>query len=174
MRIVGLVSIFTLLLLAMGNVPAFIDVPSMLIVIGGTIALLLFGGNSIPAMCKAAFSGSASDEVVRAGAYGWRMARNYSLAAAGFGAFIGSIIMLKNMDDPAAIGPGMALVLLTTLYAMIVAFVISLPLQAHLEKRIQGEVSEQSILGSVLGALLLLLMPMFSFFVLLLSFSGAE
>jgi len=174
MRIVGLVVVVVLLVMAMGNVIMFIDLPSILIVLGGTIGMLLFGRNSIPAMFKAAFSGSASDAVVRAGAYGWRMTRSYSLASAAIGAFIGCIIMLKNMDDPAAIGPGMAMVILCTLYAMVLAFVISLPLQAHLEKRIQGEVAEQPILGSVLAALFLLLLPLISFFVLLLSFAKIE
>ena len=136
--------------------------------------MLLFGRNSIPAMFKAAFSGSASDAVVRTGAYGWRMTRTYSLTSAAIGALIGLIIMLKNMDDPAKIGPGMAMVILCTLYALVLAFVIALPLQAHLEKRIQGEVPEQPILGSVLAALVLLLLPLIAFFVLLLPFSGSE
>jgi len=174
MRIVGLVVIVVLLVMAMGDVIIFFNIPSVLIVVGGTIGMLLFGRNSIPAMFKAAFSGSASDAVVRAGAYGWRMARVYSLASAAIGAFIGSILMFQKMDDPAAIGPAMAVALLSTLYALILAFVVSLPLQAHLEKRIQGEVQEQSILGSVLAALFLLLLSVITFFVLLLSFAGSE
>ena len=39
--IIGIVSAFTLILLAMGDVTAFIDIPSVLIVIGGTIAATL-------------------------------------------------------------------------------------------------------------------------------------
>lgn len=48
------------------------------------------------------------------------------------GTLIGLVIMLKNMDDPAAIGPGMAVALLTTLYGAIVANVVFLPLAEKL------------------------------------------
>ena len=43
------------------------------------------------------------------------------------GTLLGLIIMLGNMDDPAAIGPGMAVALLTTLYGALVSNVIALP-----------------------------------------------
>ncbi len=43
------------------------------------------------------------------------------------GTLIGLVIMLSNMDDPAAIGPGMAVALLTTMYGAIVANVVALP-----------------------------------------------
>ena len=43
------------------------------------------------------------------------------------GTLIGLIIMLGNMDDPASIGPGMAVALLTTLYGAICANVMFLP-----------------------------------------------
>lgn len=42
------------------------------------------------------------------------------------GALIGLVQMLSNMDDPKAIGPAMAVALLTTLYSAIIA--IALPL----------------------------------------------
>jgi len=43
------------------------------------------------------------------------------------GTLMGLIIMLGNMDDPAAIGPGMAVALITTLYGAILANLIFLP-----------------------------------------------
>lgn len=43
------------------------------------------------------------------------------------GTLVGLVIMLGNMEDPAAIGPGMAVALLTTLYGAIVANVLFLP-----------------------------------------------
>ena len=67
------------------------------------------------------------------------MARFYSLDAGGIGTFIGLIIMLKNMDDPAAIGPGMAIAILTIFYALVLSFAIFLPLQSRLENRIQEQ-----------------------------------
>lgn len=43
------------------------------------------------------------------------------------GTLMGLIIMLGNMDDPAAIGPGMAVALITTLYGAITSNLIFLP-----------------------------------------------
>lgn len=40
---------------------------------------------------------------------------------------MGLIIMLGNMDDPEAIGPGMAVALITTLYGAIVSNLFCLP-----------------------------------------------
>jgi len=43
------------------------------------------------------------------------------------GTLMGLIIMLGNMDDPAAIGPGMAVALITTLYGAVVSNLLFLP-----------------------------------------------
>ncbi len=48
------------------------------------------------------------------------------------GTLIGLIIMLGNMDNPSAIGPGMAVALITTLYGAIVANLIALPMAEKL------------------------------------------
>jgi len=49
------------------------------------------------------------------------------------GTLIGLVIMLKNMDDPAAIGPGMAIALLTTMYGAILANILFGPIAAKLK-----------------------------------------
>ena len=51
----------------------------------------------------------------------------YAPAFGMVGTLIGLIIMLGNMDDPAAIGPGMAVALITTLYGAVVANLFCLP-----------------------------------------------
>jgi len=48
------------------------------------------------------------------------------------GTLIGLVQMLGNMSDPKAIGPAMAVALLTTLYGAILANVICLPVQMKL------------------------------------------
>ena len=48
------------------------------------------------------------------------------------GTLLGLIIMLGNMDDPAAIGPGMAVALITTLYGAIVSNWLFLPMAEKL------------------------------------------
>lgn len=48
------------------------------------------------------------------------------------GTLLGLVIMLGNMDDPASIGPGMAVALLTTLYGAVLANVVFLPMSEKL------------------------------------------
>jgi chemotaxis protein MotA len=50
------------------------------------------------------------------------------------GTLIGLVIMLGNMSDPKAIGPAMAIALLTTMYGAIIANVICIPLNQKLAK----------------------------------------
>lgn len=54
-------------------------------------------------------------------------AGRYAPAFGMIGTLMGLIIMLGNMDDPAAIGPGMAVALITTLYGAMISNIIFLP-----------------------------------------------
>lgn len=66
------------------------------------------------------------------------------------GTLIGLVQMLSNMDDPKAIGPAMAVALLTTLYGAIIANAIALPLADKLKKIANEErLSKDLILESV-------------------------
>ena len=51
------------------------------------------------------------------------------------GTLIGLVAMLQNLSDPGAIGPAMAVALLTTFYGAVMANVIFLPLSRKLEAR---------------------------------------
>ena len=62
--------------------------------------------------------------------------KTYAQATGWIGVLIGLVIMLRNMDDPAAIGPGMAIALLTALYGTIIAYLICLPIQTKLERHL--------------------------------------
>lgn len=55
------------------------------------------------------------------------------------GTLIGLVAMLANMEDPKAIGPAMAVALLTTLYGTIIATVIALPIKDKLNFRAMEE-----------------------------------
>ena len=61
------------------------------------------------------------------------------------GTLIGLVQMLSNMDDPSAIGPAMAVALLTTLYGALIANVICIPLADKLKVRSREEVLAMSI-----------------------------
>ncbi|MCA8986306.1 MAG: motility protein A [Planctomycetaceae bacterium] len=73
----------------------------------------------------------------------------YAPAFGMIGTLMGLIIMLGNMDDPAAIGPGMAVALITTLYGAMVSNMMFLPFAdklAYYSKR-ELEVREVIVRG---------------------------
>ncbi len=55
------------------------------------------------------------------------------------GTLVGLVQMLANLDDPNAIGPAMAVALLTTFYGAILGTVVLAPLAAKLEKNADDE-----------------------------------
>ena len=56
----------------------------------------------------------------------------YSPAFGMIGTLIGLVAMLANLSDPSAIGPGMAVALLTTMYGAIIANAVCLPISDKL------------------------------------------
>lgn len=55
------------------------------------------------------------------------------------GTLIGLVQMLGNLNDPSAIGPAMAVALLTTFYGAILAYLVFSPLATKLERNSRGE-----------------------------------
>ncbi len=55
------------------------------------------------------------------------------------GTLVGLVQMLRNLDQPSAIGPGMAVALLTTLYGAVLGHMIFLPLATKLERRASAD-----------------------------------
>lgn len=55
------------------------------------------------------------------------------------GTLIGLIKMLRNLDDPSAIGPGMAVALVTTFYGVVLANLILIPIAGKLAIRSEEE-----------------------------------
>lgn len=62
------------------------------------------------------------------------------------GTLIGLVQMLASMDDPASIGPSMAVALLTTLYGAVAANLIFLPIAEKLSLRSEQEKLTKSII----------------------------
>ncbi len=67
------------------------------------------------------------------------------------GTLIGLVAMLANMEDPKAIGPAMAVALLTTLYGAIIANVIANPIADKLKLR---ALEERTLKALIIDALL--------------------
>ena len=62
------------------------------------------------------------------------------------GTLIGLVQMMANMDDPKAIGPAMAVALLTTLYGAIIANAIALPIADKISHRSREESINKSLI----------------------------
>ncbi|MDX1698495.1 MAG: flagellar motor protein PomA [Thiohalobacterales bacterium] len=69
------------------------------------------------------------------------------------GTLIGLVQMMANMDDPKALGPAMAVALLTTLYGAVVANVFALPIADKLSLRSKQERSTKSLILEGISAI---------------------
>lgn len=68
------------------------------------------------------------------------------------GTLIGLVAMLSNMDDPKAIGPAMAVALLTTLYGAFFANVVCLPISVKLGNRaVEEKINQSLVLDGIIG-----------------------
>lgn len=86
---------------------------------------------------------------------GQRMFKNMALVAPAMGmigTLVGLVQMLANMSDPAAIGPAMAVALLTTLYGAIIANVFAQPMADKLGRASELErINKALILETISG-----------------------
>ena len=110
-KIIAVLGVIGLPLLAMEDPRVFINIPSILIVVGMTASALLF-----------------SDAKIKTAEF-WRLARKYSIGSGVVGTVIGLVLMLANLEDPAAIGPSMAIALLTVFYGTFIGLFIARPLE---------------------------------------------
>ncbi len=80
---------------------------------------------------------------------GQRVFKSLGDAAPAFGmigTLVGLVQMLAQMDDPAAIGPAMAIALLTTLYGALIANLICLPISDKLQAKVAVEDLNQTLI----------------------------
>ncbi len=213
--IIGMVVAFGLVLFAIGDaVTGFIDVPSMAIVIGGTVGVLLVAyplANCIGVikiilktiLNKPADGPSIVNELVELSQIVRKegilaleskvgdiehqfMAKGLQMAIDGqepseiedilyleidklgerhlrgadmmtalgtfapsmgmIGTLVGLVLMLANMEDPASIGPSMAVALLTTFYGALMANILFLPMASKLKTRSKEEILVHEII----------------------------
>ncbi len=142
--VIGEVLFIGFILLAIvlgGNLTHFIDIPSVLIVAGGcfSMALMSFTISEIASAFLHAFGVPGNKEELELSSYFWEcMIRNLLLVGV-LGTAIGLVQMLAYLSDPNAIGPSVAVAILTTLYGIIVAAIFPLPAYIMIKKRIAIE-----------------------------------
>ncbi len=77
----------------------------------------------------------------------------YAPAMGMIGTLIGLVQMLSNMSDPAAIGPAMAVALLTTLYGAVIANAFATPLGEKLQRISSSEKLNKSLILESIAAI---------------------
>ena len=149
--IVGFLSAFVLVLLAMGDMgdpTVFINMPSMLFVVGGTVALTLFSfplQNVISSFRYFGYTlippkpGADQSKVIgelEIGIVMFTKIKSYAQATGWVGSLNGLVLILTSIDDPAAIGPSASVALLTVFYGTLIAYWICLPISTKLQFRL--------------------------------------
>lgn len=74
----------------------------------------------------------------------WRALADAAPAMGMIGTILGLISMFARMDDAAAIGPSMALALLTTFYGVVLSGAVAGPIAARLERLSEAELAWQT------------------------------
>lgn len=137
MRIVGLIIGLGLILaatLSVGSFGSFVDIPSALIVVGGTLGLYLFSGSSVLLLVRSVFSSDLSQSELRVAVSLWKRLRRFLMAIGWISFLIGFVALLQYMPDAAdSLGPGLATALITLFYSGVLSYVVCLPIQLHLE-----------------------------------------
>ena len=79
----------------------------------------------------------AIQEELKLGIVMMKRAKTYALSFGWIAFLVGIIIMLRNLQEPPVIGRGLALALLTPFYGAVIAYLICLPLQTKLARRLE-------------------------------------
>ena len=143
--ILGLLGCVTLILIAMKNPEVFFNIPSVLIVVGGTVSLALLSGplKTVGGFayyyCYAFVSPNFEEdekkirENLEPYIFYFDRIMTFQKGCGGVGVLIGFVLVCHNYNDPASIGPALAISFLAGLYSLIMAYVFMLPLKTRLE-----------------------------------------
>ena len=146
--IIGFILAHVLVLIGMEDPIIFFNVPSVLIVVGGTWALTLF---SFPLQTVVSIGryfgytvmppkpGADQSKVIgelEIGIVMFTKIKSYAQATGWVGSLNGLVLILTSIDDPAAIGPSASVALLTVFYGTLIAYWICLPVSTKLQFRL--------------------------------------
>lgn len=136
MRIVGLVLLIAVVAVVGGT--AFVDVPSIIIVFGLALATMLAAvGGEVGTAFRAAFTQTREPETLRTGLAAFEAGQSMALISGGLiGAMAGVVMMLRHLDDVAALGPGTAMCLVATLYSLLLGLGVFVPITQSIRQRL--------------------------------------
>lgn len=116
----------------------FIDYPSLLVVLVGSLGITMVSF-SFEEMGKAfshAFGPEGPNDNLAQSAYFWLAVIRNLLVVGALGTLIGLIQILQNLSDPSAIGPLMAIALITLFYGILFSAILPLPAYYIIQRRL--------------------------------------
>ena len=79
-------------------------------------------------------------------------AGEYAPAWGMIGTLVGLVLMLNSLDDPASLGPNMAVALITTLYGTVLANLVFLPMASKLANKTEDDIyMKEIIIEGIIG-----------------------
>lgn len=157
-----------------GRLLVFINVPSLILVLGVTLGVTVWSCSMqdvFLALRAALFAEHLGETDAARGQAVFNRAADGAVAAGMLGTLIGLVQMLQKLDDPTAIGPAMAVALLTLLYGVLLGELCLRSMAADLAGRSQTMTLRRDRRGSLsIYAIMMSLMVLLSaFFLMLLS-----
>ena len=150
--IVGILTGGAVVLIAMANPSDFLNVPSVVFVVGGTLALIFFSfplPNVLSAVRYFGYTvippkpGADNSKVIgelEIGIVMFTKMKSYAQATGWVGTLIGLVLMLgavgPDFNELAEIAPSAAIALLTVLYGTLIAYFICMPVSTKLQYRL--------------------------------------
>tara|TARA_B100000530_G_C15847571_1_gene443909 strand:- start:241 stop:804 length:564 start_codon:yes stop_codon:yes gene_type:complete len=139
MGVVAAMGCFVMGIVLCGPLAHFFNVPSILLVIMGTVGVFVFThgrGSSqlLSAVVSWLFGADAegsSPAVHKQLAAQALDFGQFALIVGAVGMVLGHVQMLQNLSDPSAIGPALAVSLLTLFYGTLINTLFAVPLSAH-------------------------------------------
>jgi flagellar motor component MotA len=117
------------------NLHLFINPPSVIMIVTFTLGALWMAVAPIGTMFSSVFSSGSTPEQLTTAAQGWALARRSAVASGFIGVLIGAVIILSNLDDIGALGPGVAFCIMTMFYSLLLGYGFCLPCQYYAESR---------------------------------------
>jgi flagellar motor component MotA len=173
----ALVGVVMMAILMGSPLALFFDLPSFLIVCGGTVAgmFISHSGADVRQVLTVYFGPSVmSEQDGRRGALLFGSLGNMAYGVGLVGTLIGLVQMLQNLEDPAAIGPAMAVALLTLFYGVFLSEVVFRSAAFDCLKRsgLHAENDTEHLSGRSWSSIAALFVLLFVFMVMLLAMAA--
>jgi len=138
-RLLGIILIAASIVAGVGGqLPIFVNVPSIAMVVGLSMGAALLGGRNLGNAVACIVGKTASASILLDASKTCTDLEKYSIGAGLIGTLTGFVLILANMDDPSKIGAGAAIALLTLFYSCCAKYLLLSPLARRLEDKAKG------------------------------------